>query len=71
MAEVKRSIVKTATIIGSPKVEISGLEADLATTDKKGYATGSVYVCVDTMNIYMFAQKFENGKEIEGEWKLV
>lgn len=60
------------------KVQIDGLSADFANAPMRGIATGSVYLCVDSAQIYFFVQQFEEvtdsdtGKivriEVEGYW---
>ena len=60
------------------KVQIDGLSADFANAPMRGIATGSVYLCVDSGQIYFFVQQFEEvtdsdtGKivriEVEGYW---
>ena len=60
------------------KVEIDGLSADFANAPMKGIATGSIYLCVDSAQIYFFVQQFDEevdpdtGKvvrtEVEGYW---
>ena len=60
------------------KVEINGLSADFVNAPMKGIATGSIFLCVDSSQIYFFVQQFEetvdpeSGKvvrtEVEGYW---
>lgn len=60
------------------KVEIDGLSVDFANAPMKGIATGSVYLCVDSAQIYFFVQQFNEEKdpisgkvtrqEVEGYW---
>ena len=60
------------------KVEINGLSADFANVPMKGIATGSIFLAVDSSQIYFFVQQFEEtvdaitGKvtrtEVEGYW---
>ena len=60
------------------KVEIDGLSVDFANAPMKGIATGSVYLCVDSQQIYFFVQQFEETtdpitnkvtrSEVEGYW---
>ena len=59
------------------KVEIDGLSENFSSAPMKGIATGSVYLCVDSQQIYFFVQQFDettdsDGKvtrtEVEGYW---
>ena len=60
------------------KVQIDGLSVDFANAPMKGIATGSVYLCVDSAQIYFFVQQFNEETdpitnkitrtEVEGYW---
>ena len=61
------------------KVQIDGLSADFANNaPMKGIATGSIFLCVDSQQIYFFVQQLneetdpDTGKvvrtEVEGYW---
>ena len=60
------------------KVEFNGTSADFTNAPMKGIATGSVYLCVDSAQLYFFVQQFNEevdpitGKvtrtEVEGYW---
>lgn len=52
-------------------VEIYGKESLVKTVNTEGIETGSTYVCVDSGNIYMYEEKFDDkGNSIGGEWHL-
>lgn len=52
-------------------VEIYGKESLVDTVNTEGIETGSTYVSVDTGNIYMYEEKFDDkGNSIGGEWHL-
>lgn len=51
-------------------VQINDLSTNFSTAPMKGIATGSIYLCVDTMEMYMFQQQFDDdtNTEVEGIW---
>ena len=53
-------------------VTIYGEEINVIEAPKKGIATGSMYICVDSGTLYMFIQQFDaENKEIDGIWKML
>ena len=53
-------------------VTIYGEEINVIEAPKKGIATGSIYICVDSGTHYMFIQQFDaDGRETEGTWQIV
>lgn len=53
-------------------VTIYGEEINVMEAPKKGIATGSMYICVDSGTPYMFIQQFDaENKETEGIWKML
>ena len=53
-------------------VTIYGEEINVIEAPKKGIATGSMYICVDSGTPYMFIQQFDaDGKETDGIWQIL
>ena len=53
-------------------VTIYGEEINVIEAPKKGIATGSMYICVDSGTPYMFIQQFDaEYKEIDGIWQIL
>ena len=53
-------------------VTIYGEEINVTEAPKKGIATGSMYICVDSGTPYMFIQQFDaDGRETKGIWKML
>lgn len=50
-------------------VEIYGKESLVNSVNTEGIETGSTYVCVDSGNIYIYEEEFDNqGNSIGGKW---
>ena len=53
-------------------VTIYGEEINVIEAPKKGIATGSIYICVDSGTPYMFIQQFDvDGRETDGIWQIL